>query len=131
MQVTTWEQSQADQGDLQRVDRQGAVEVRVTPLNLDSNDGDTLDFEVSMNTHSVDLSMDLVALSVLETDGGAVLSPSSWSGGSGHHVKGVLTFARRSPGGSRPLEGASRLTLSIRDLDVPIRRFIWDLSLQS
>lgn len=44
-----------------RIDEQGAVVVSVTPLNL-STPGATLDFEVSLETHSVDLSMNLVEL---------------------------------------------------------------------
>jgi len=52
-----------------RTDQQGAVVVEVTPLDLDQP-GQTLDFQVSMNTHSVDLSMDLGALATLATDTG-------------------------------------------------------------
>jgi hypothetical protein len=44
--------------ELTRLDEQGMVTVEVTPLNL-GMPGETLVFEVSMNTHSVDLSMDL------------------------------------------------------------------------
>src|SRR5262245_28854448 len=44
-------------GDLTRTDEQGAVTVEVKPLNLNSP-GQTIDFEVSMNTHSVNLGMD-------------------------------------------------------------------------
>ncbi len=36
--------------DLSRVDEQGAVTVTIKPLNLD-NLGETLDFEVGLNTH--------------------------------------------------------------------------------
>jgi hypothetical protein len=43
--------------DLSRTDEQGAVIVVVEPVNLDSP-GETLDFEVSLDTHSVDLSTD-------------------------------------------------------------------------
>lgn len=53
--------------ELTRTDEQGAVVIEVTPLNLDSAT-DTLEFDVSMNTHSVDLSMDLAQLATLTTD---------------------------------------------------------------
>lgn len=43
-------------------DEQGAVRVSVTPLNLDETDKENLAFEVAMDTHSVDLSMDLATL---------------------------------------------------------------------
>ncbi len=50
-------------------DNQGAVVVEITPLNL-RNAEQMLDFEVVLNTHSVDLSMDLAALATLQTDNG-------------------------------------------------------------
>jgi len=40
-------------------DEQGAVAIEVTQLNL-NGPGETLDFRVGMNTHSVELDMDLV-----------------------------------------------------------------------
>ncbi len=55
-----------------RTDEQGAVVVEVIPLNLD-NPGQTLDFQVSLNTHSIDLSMDLATLATLTTDTGVEL----------------------------------------------------------
>ena len=59
-------------GELARIDEQGAVVFEVTPLNL-GTPADTLEFDVAMNTHSVDLSMDLAALSTLSTDTGISL----------------------------------------------------------
>ena len=43
------------------VDEQGAVSVAVTPVEL-SETGSALRFEVALNTHSVDLDMDLAEL---------------------------------------------------------------------
>src|SRR5512138_3646623 len=40
--------------DMTRIDEQGAVIIEVTPLNL-GTPADTLEFDISMNTHSVDL----------------------------------------------------------------------------
>ncbi len=112
--------------DLLRIDRQGAVEVSVVPRSLEPGPGGTLEFEVSMNTHSVDLSMDLAALSTLETDTGLVLEPRDWSGGGGgHHVRGLLRFVADPTKGA--LEGAQRLILTIREVDAPQRVFEWAL----
>lgn len=109
------------------VDQQGAVIVEVTPLNLDQT-GQTLDFQVSMNTHSVDLSMDLTALATLETDTGLQVGAVAWDGPSGgHHVSGTLSFPAMIEG--KPLfEGASQFTLTIRSVDAEARVFTWDIS---
>jgi len=79
-------------GDLTRVDDQGAVVVEVTPLNLDTAT-DTLEFDVSMNTHSVDLRMGLAQLATLSTDAGLTIQATKWDATpGGHHVPGKLIF---------------------------------------
>ncbi len=113
--------------DLARTDGQGAVEFAVTPLNL-SAPGATLDFDVSMNTHSVDLGWDLAAQSTLATDTGLKVPALSWPVGSGHHYDGTLSFPATSADGKALLAGAKTLTLTIRDTDVPERVFTWDLN---
>ncbi len=113
-------------GNLIRTDSQGAVEFSVQPLNLDSP-GDVITFEVSMNTHSVDLSMDLATLATLTTDNGASVQGVSWDGPrGGHHVSGTLIFPA-SIAGKSILDGASKLTLIIKGLDAAERDFSWDL----
>ena len=112
---------------LVRTDSQGAVQVDVFPVDLTGSDDETLTFDVSMNTHSVDLSMDLAAFSTLQTDTGVTLAALDWSGGSGHHVSGTLRFPAIAPDARPALEGASRLTLTIRDLDASERVFEWSL----
>lgn len=110
---------------LARLDEQGAVIVSVEPTNLD-NPSETLDFQIGMNTHSVELDMDLSQLATLTTDTGKTLQPSGWEGGrGGHHVTGVLSFPVDVE--SPPLEGVSTLTLTIREVDVPERVFTWQL----
>ncbi len=109
-----------------RTDEQGAVVFEVTPLNLDSP-GETLDFEVVMNTHSVDVGWDLAALAVLRTDSGLEVQATSWPIGSGHHYGGTLSFPATAADGEQILDGAAVLTLTIRDTDVPERVFVWDL----
>lgn len=113
--------------ELVRTDNQGAVAITVEPLNLDSP-GDTLTFEVGMNTHSVNLNMDLSTLAILSTDNGNSVQAVSWDGGTegGHHVSGNLTFPAINSGKSI-LDGAKELTLIIKDVDAPERVFVWDL----
>lgn len=110
---------------LTRQDAQGAIEVAVTPLNL-ANPGETLDFEVSLNTHSVDLSMDLASLATLRTDTGLTVAASAWEAPrGGHHVSGTLSFPATVEGASL-LEGARRLDLTLANLDASARIFTWE-----
>ncbi len=113
--------------ELVRDDEQGQIFVTVTPLNL-TNPGEALEFQVDLNTHSVDLSMDLAPMATLTTDTGAAVQASLWNAPlGGHHVSGTLVF----PGavdGKPLLEGAEELTLTIIGLDVPERVFWWELT---
>jgi len=105
-----WPEGQAQQ------DAQGAVEVTIIPLSL-NNPGDTLDFEVSLNTHSIDLSMDLATLATLTTDTGQAVVATRWDAPrGGHHVSGVLSFP----------SSVSRLTLTLINLDAAERVFTWE-----
>ena len=116
----------AGNSDLARTDEQGAVVFQVTPLDL-SNPTDTLDFDVAMNTHSIDLSMDLATLSTLSTDTGVTVQATKWGApGGGHHVDGKLIFPAAQNGKSI-LEGASKLTLTIVKVDAASRVFEWEL----
>lgn len=109
------------------VDEQGAVSVAVTPLNVGPG-ATTLDFEVAMNTHSVDLGMDLAALATLVTDTGVQVTADVWDASrGGHHVSGVLSFPAAAEDGDL-LAGASRLTLLLRDVDAAERTFTWNLN---
>ena len=110
-----------------REDRQGAVTVIVTPLNLERPTA-TLDFDVTLETHSVDLSMDLRELAILRTDTGREVQAVKWPVGSGHHYRATLSFPSVTRDGENLLEGASKLTLFLKAVDVPERVFEWDLS---
>lgn len=115
---TAWMDGQA------RQDEQGAVTVVVTPLTLTSG-SETLDFDIAMDTHSVNLDMDLGTLSTLTTDTGLSVDNSTWTTAeSGHHVSGVLSFSATLNGVSI-LEGASRIMLTIRGVDAAERVFSW------
>lgn len=108
----------------EKLDAQGAVEVSVIPLNLNNPDG-SLNFEVKLDTHSVDLSMDLASLAMLEADNGLHVGAMGWDAAvGGHHVEGVLSFPTDLDG-SALLDNASSLTLIIRDVDASVRVFSW------
>jgi hypothetical protein len=112
--------------ELTRLDEQGAVVFEVTPLNL-GTPADTVEFDVAMNTHSVDLSMDLATLSTLSTDTGFTVQASKWDAvPGGHHVEGRLIFPSAQDGKSI-LEGTTNLTLTIVNVDAPSRVFEWEL----
>lgn len=113
--------------NLARTDAQGSVEFVVTPLNLTSS-GETLEFEVVMDTYSVELSWDLAAQSTLTTDAGLEVTGLSWPVGSGHHVEGKLAFPAKTADGKLLLEGAKILRLTIRDAGAPEHAFEWELS---
>jgi hypothetical protein len=111
---------------LERKDSQGAVVVTVTPVNLD-NPGETLDFQITMETHSVELDMDLPSLSTLSTDTGFTVQGSSWNGPKGgHHVEGTLSFPAQKDGSSL-FEGAKVIMLKIQNVDAPERVFSWEV----
>lgn len=109
-----------------QVDEQGAVVMQITPLNLNSQ-GDLLEFEIALNTHSVDLSMDLAKLATLTTDAGMTVNATSWEAPrGGHHVSGKLLFPSHMDGESI-LEGTTNITVQIRDVDAALRSFVWGI----
>jgi hypothetical protein len=109
---------------ISRLDTQGAVEIEVIPKEIRLTEG-MVDFDVFLNTHSIDLSMDLTQLSILETDTGFSITAASWSGlPGGHHISGVLSFPAESDG-LQVLIDASRITITIRDIDAPERVYVW------
>jgi len=108
-------------------DDQGAIIVAITPVTMDRL-GDTLYFEVSMDTHTIDLSMDLSQFASLITDGGKTVQPLEWEAPrGGHHVSGTLSFPA-SVDGTPLLIKAKTLTLILRDVDVPLRTFTWPIT---
>lgn len=114
---SVWEQ-------MVQVDEQGAIVIEVTPLNLNTP-AEKLEFEISMNTHSVDLSMDLALLATLTTDAGITVDAAGWDAPrGGHHVNGKLLFPSTVDGTS-VLAGATDITIQIRDVDASLRTFAW------
>lgn len=107
------------------VDEQGAVSVEVRPLNL-NQPGTAIQFEVALNTHSVDLSMDLAGLATLTSPNGMNLAGADWDAPlGGHHVSGTLSFDLNEADLDLLAE-ADQLTLVILDLDAPERIFTWE-----
>lgn len=120
-------QEETSASELTRTDNQGAVVVKVSPLNPE-DPGEMLNFDVVLDTHSVDLSMDLATLAILMTDTGQSVQATLWDAPrGGHHVEGTLSFPA-STEAKQFLEGAKTLTLTIKDLDAPERSFSWSLS---
>jgi hypothetical protein len=118
---------QARSAYLELSDAQGAVTVLVTPVNL-ANASERFDFNVALETHSVDLSIDLATLATLSTDTGRSVQAVQWDAPrGGHHVSGTLSFPAQVDG--QPLlEGAKTITLTIKELDVPERVLTWELA---
>jgi hypothetical protein len=98
------------------------VTAKVTPRNLASNAG-SWEFAIVLDTHSQELSDDLVKSSLLLDGAGGRHSPTAWDGAppGGHHREGVLRFKPISP---RP----QSIELQIRRAgeDAP-RSFRWQL----
>lgn len=101
---------------------EGPVSVSATPTNL-GNGSSSWDFAIALNTHSEDLTADLVAVSELIDDQGKSYKPVSWEGSppGGHHRNGVLKFNPISP---KP----KAIELKIKNVGgVAERSFKWDL----
>lgn len=101
--------------------RENSVNVKVRPVKLAP--GEPAKFEVRMNTHSVDLGQDMVAVTICRDDQGREYLPVSWQGSppGGHHRQGILEFPA--------LEGnPNGVTLIIKNIaNVPERTFEWKL----
>ncbi len=116
--------------DLVRIHESGGVRITVTPLNLKAP-GDTLEFEVALDTHTGDLDFDLAALASLRTDQGREVKALAWDGGrGGHHLRGRLSFpARDSTGLPLIREGVRILELILQDIGGSSEhRFQWEVS---
>ena len=97
----------------------GAVEVEVKPVSIEREKD--MVFELSMNTHSVELNYDYTQIATLTDDFGNSYKPKRWTGGSsGHHLSGQLIFA--------PLaENPKKLTLTVDGVDNKVESFSWQL----
>ena len=100
----------------------GSVAVKVTPLKMEPTA--PLEFEIAMDTHSVDLADDMMKAVVLRDDSGMEFTPSAWEGpgAGGHHREGKIKFA--------PLTmNTKSLTLVVKNVaGVPERAFRWEMA---
>lgn len=100
----------------------GSVSVAVTPTSLKA--GAPGEFEIAMNTHSVDLSTDLLKVVVLRDDAGKEYAPTKWDGpvGGGHHRSGKIVFPALAA-------NVKSVTLIVKDIaGVPERDYKWDVA---
>ena len=101
--------------------KENRVRVDVRPVQL--SPGKPAKFEIRMNTHSGDLSQDLIAVCTLTDSSGREYRPINWDGSppGGHHRSGVLEFSDLG-------EEAKSITLVIREVaNVPERIFNWSI----
>lgn len=97
----------------------GAVEVEVKPVSVVS--GKDVVFELSMNTHSVELNYDYMQIVTLTDEGGNSYKPTKWTGGnSGHHLEGELLFDAFP-------QNPKELTLTLEGVDNKTEAFFWQL----
>ncbi|MCL7412174.1 MAG: hypothetical protein M8353_00960 [ANME-2 cluster archaeon] len=85
--------------DVPRENSEGMVTVAITYLNPTSSQyGDSLAFQVTLNTHSVNLDLyNPKELAYIRTDNGQVIQPTSWDEAEesgGHHRSGILLFPK-------------------------------------
>ena len=101
--------------------KQNRVRVDVRPVQLEP--GKPARFEVRMNTHSEELSQDMLAVVTLKDNKGREYQATNWKGSppGGHHLSGVLEFPE--------LDGdPESITLVIRLIaDGPDRTFKWSV----
>ena len=101
--------------------KENRVRVDVRPVQL--LPGKPAKFEIRMNTHSGDLSQDLVSVCTLKDSNGREYRPINWNGSppGGHHRSGVLEFSELD-------KGTESITLVIREVaNVPERVFNWSI----
>jgi hypothetical protein len=94
--LTRPESSRADLGS--RTVQSGEVEVTTTALTLDTS-GAT--FRIELDTHTVELDLDVAATARLTVNGTSVAG-ARWDGQGpgGHHREGTLTFTTPIPSGA-------------------------------
>jgi hypothetical protein len=102
----------------EQVDENGPVTVTVKPIDISE---ESWDFEVTLQTHSVDLDMDILeSVTLLDPEGEEIL-PDIWDGDApgGHHRTGILMFQKIDP---MPDE----IRVLVKDVgEASLREFIW------
>lgn len=105
-----------------QTNEEGQVQVRITPINV-TKKSSIWEFEIVLDTHTVELDYDLTKMTVLIDEQGREYKPVSRTGPvpDGHHLQGSLIF-----------EGIKQTTekIEIKVLNVggiPVRSFKWGL----
>ncbi|HEX2916393.1 MAG TPA: hypothetical protein VH186_36870 [Chloroflexia bacterium] len=113
---------------LSKTSEGGQVTVKATWQGV----GSGLTFQVSLDTHSVDLdSYDLARMAVLRTAEGQEVKPNGWEAAKGgHHRSGTLTFPVTAPDGRKLLGPDTRsFELVLKGVGgVPERVLSWSIS---
>ncbi len=112
--------SSADNIFESRFDEQGAVSIEARPIKIEPNA--PLQFEIVLNTHSVELDDDLTKQAILYDDQARSYQPINWTGSEpgGHHREGILTFSSLKV-------GSKYIELNIKDVgDISQRTFRWE-----
>ena len=97
------------------------VRVQVTPKVLSHNK--PVQFQIRLNTHSVELNQDMLVVAELRDSQGSTYKPVQWEGSppGGHHRSGTLTFSALQ----QPVEN---VTLVLHDVGgVAQRTFSWTI----
>ncbi len=113
---------------LERVNKEGAVKVSAIYLKPEKLPGKGIAFNLSFNTHSVDLDVyDIKKVTFIQIDKKDPQPAISWvPSGSGHHLGGVISFAQEVPSGNH------ELLLIIKEIDgVQERIFKWQFPLNN
>ncbi len=107
---------------LTQISGEGPVTVAVTPKQLVAG-VDTWEFEIALDTHSVELNYELTEIVTLAGSDGQSYNPGVWQGDgpSGHHRGGVLLF--KAP--ATPPEAVDLIIHGVGG--VAERRFRWSV----
>ncbi|MDF1498636.1 MAG: hypothetical protein P1P85_04790 [Patescibacteria group bacterium] len=103
-----------------KTDYQANVTIDVTPKKLNLSEEKNV-FEISFNTHSVDLSYDFQKIIILKDDLGNTYQALEWTGGEGgHHMDGEIVFPKLN-------SNAIKVELTIDGVGGVKRVFEWTL----
>ena len=121
--VSTSSAGEVSGAGLTQTKEEASVTVKATPLNLNDASAATLDFQIALDTHSVDLAYDMLSIVTLRSNTGEEVQPTKWDGpaGGGHHVSGTLSFPQLTDRGQS-------VTLILHGIaGVPERTFEWEV----
>lgn len=114
----------------EKQDTQGEVTIKIAFLNPTHQDEDYFNFEVYLNTHSVELDKyDLGEITTLFIGNNMkIMEGIEWEAlGGGHHISGMLKVPREYEGEKTNYVEEDFIELEIKDLaDIASRKFKWE-----